>query len=88
MAKMAIDLRQKKSGLCVVWIFGLPICIYLYHRDFLRFIETPLPPPPPPPHRVIMGLPRGNLCTARALRATFRLCSPRRAPKQTPWERP
>ena len=31
---------------------------------------------------------RGNLCTARALCATFRLCSPRRAPKQTPWKRP
>ena len=30
----------------------------------------------------------GNLCTARALRATFRLCSPRRAPEQTPWKRP
>ena len=30
----------------------------------------------------------GNLCTARALRATFRLCSPRRAPKHTPWKRP
>ena len=27
-------------------------------------------------------------CTTRALRATFRLCSPRRAPKQTPWNRP
>ena len=26
--------------------------------------------------------------TARALRATFRLCSPRRAPKHTPWKRP
>ena len=33
-------------------------------------------------------LQRGNLCTVRALRATFRLCSPRRAPKQTPWKRP
>ena len=31
---------------------------------------------------------RGNLCTTRALRATFRLCSPRRAPKHTPWKRP
>ena len=30
----------------------------------------------------------GNLCTACALRATFGLCSPRRAPKQTPWKRP
>ena len=29
-----------------------------------------------------------NLCTARALHATFRLCSPRRAPKQTPWKHP
>ena len=27
-------------------------------------------------------------CTTRALRGTFRLCSPRRAPKQTPWKRP
>ena len=26
--------------------------------------------------------------TAHALRATFRLCSPRRAPKQTPWKHP
>ena len=31
---------------------------------------------------------RGSLCTARALRATFGLCSPRRAPKHTPWKRP
>ena len=31
---------------------------------------------------------RGNLCTARALRATFRICSPGRAPKHTPWKRP
>ena len=31
---------------------------------------------------------RGNPCTARALRATFRLCSPRRAPRHTPWKRP
>ena len=30
----------------------------------------------------------GNLCTARALRATFRLCSPQRAPKHTPWKSP
>ena len=26
--------------------------------------------------------------TARALRATFRLCSPRRAPRHAPWKRP
>ena len=30
----------------------------------------------------------GSLCTARALRATFRLCSPRRAPKHIPWKCP
>ena len=30
----------------------------------------------------------GSLCTARALRATFRLFSPRRAPKHTPWKCP
>ena len=32
--------------------------------------------------------PRGNVCPARARRATFTLCSPRRAPKHTPWKRP
>ena len=31
---------------------------------------------------------KGNLCSARALHATFRLCSPQRAPKHTPWKRP
>ena len=30
----------------------------------------------------------GKVCPARAWRATFRLCSPRRAPKHTPWKRP
>ena len=45
---------------------------------------TPFPPVPP---RFSCGL-WGNPCTARALRATFRLCSPRRAPRQTPWKRP
>ena len=31
---------------------------------------------------------RGSLRTARALRATFRLSSPQRAPKHTPWKCP
>ena len=30
----------------------------------------------------------GNVCPTRARRATFRLCSPRRAPKHTRWKRP
>ena len=40
--------------------------------------------------RPIESLPtqRGNLCIVCALRATFRLCSPRRAPEHTPWKRP
>ena len=29
-----------------------------------------------------------NVCPARARRAAFRLCSPRRAPKHTPWNYP
>ena len=33
-------------------------------------------------------LPRGNPCTARALRATFRLCSLRTAPRHGPWKHP
>ena len=31
---------------------------------------------------------RENVCPARARRAAFRLFSPRRAPKHTPWKRP
>ena len=42
----------------------------------------------PTGRRTFFFLLRGNLCTACALRATFRLCSPRRAPKHTPWKRP
>ena len=48
--------------------------------------------PVPVQEEVIEGAvpvaPWGNLCTARALRATFRLYSPQRAPKHTPWKRP
>ena len=54
-----------------------------------------IPPLPQPCKEVLhpctietMDIIRGSLCTARALRATFRLCSPRRAPKHTPWKRP
>ena len=30
----------------------------------------------------------GNPCTARTLRASFRLCYPRRAPRHAPWKHP
>ena len=33
-----------------------------------------------------LGSLRGNPCTACALRATFRLCSPQRAPRHAPWK--
>ena len=39
-------------------------------------------------HYLDPGCHWGNPCTARALRATFRLCSPQRAPRHAPWKHP